>query len=297
MWFNSTLNAGHFIMQIMAGKYDSPDPQQQSRRHQLPIELVDMIITCLEGGLKYDRAGLKAYSLVSRVWNELCRPRIFRKLVVLLGDTYFPLRRLSFLHFTAPHLCKYISELSIQVTRYTQDTPSWISLVFPLFVKVRSIELSIQARSTRPMLPEPFAAGIMNLLAKVPLKKLRINGPEIMEDSSDLWPLLAASACTLEVLVLDERSFAGQGIMAKPIPPHSVVRMVALRSLRLSSTKSRPILINGLKQLDVPNLDSLTCRYVSGDPFRVLSSQIPATMSTLTLRGMSFVLRIFNVAF
>lgn len=275
---------------------DEPDtepPQRPLCSHRLPVELITLIIESLDDRKENEREyeeciwpAMKACSLVSPAWKTICQPRMFHTFTI---DLYRSINspqilRLFFLHFTAPHLYKYIRNLNIIVTSCNNDDHPWIPLALPLFVNLHSLSMHDEMSSSRPTLPEPIALGIMNLLAVVPLKKLSLSSWNIAKDASDLLPLLSACSSTLEDLSLADSyvSSSGQGTMPKPtdsVPPG--VRLGALRNLEL---KVESTVITQLKQIDMPNLHSLTCAYKE-DPFQELSPWMPATLSKLTLQG------------
>lgn len=106
--------------------------QRRTHSKQLPIELIDCIISLLEEYTDDERARcrgrrltrvaanpLRACSLVCRTWYKICQPRIcssFTANLCLTAD-------LTFLHLTAQHLYKHITHLTIIPQRELQDMP------------------------------------------------------------------------------------------------------------------------------------------------------------------------------
>lgn len=126
---------------------------------RLPIEVFDCIIT---EAAKY-WGNLKVYSRVCWEWNHICRPRLFRSMRMRLWD----IRKLSFLHFTAPHLCKYPQRLYVDcgADYSSEPAPSWQADALGQFTNVSSLTL-YTGRSE--VLPDARVPAIMRLLAKAP---------------------------------------------------------------------------------------------------------------------------------
>ncbi|KAF7441388.1 hypothetical protein PC9H_001738 [Pleurotus ostreatus] len=247
---------------------------------RLPIELIDCIIT---EAAKSWRNYLKVYSRVCWEWNHICRPRLFRSIRVRLWD----IDKLSFLHFTAPHLCKYPQRLYVDCGDEdpNKPAPSWQADALGQFTNVSSLTLHT-ARTD--VLPEARVPAIMRLLAKAPVRQLTFSFWGFLEGGEDLLHALSACSSTLEELTFETCHIQrGSAYLCRALtepvnfglPP--VVRLTALRSLEQSSGwQHHP----QMHRLEMPNLRSLFCDYVDGDPFHHIWATIPGSISELTLQ-------------
>lgn len=265
--------------------------QHPTHSKQLPLELIDYIIVSLDDCKKdkreYQRSilpALKACSLVCRAWNDISRSRIFRTFKIALcmaTDNIEILPKLSFLHFTASYLCKYIIKLTIMWGDDIQDTPTWISDALQRFVNLRSLIITdLSADGSSP--PAPSASAIMSLVAKAPLRKLGLRCWNLSADASNLLHILALCSSTLEELSLNMCYIRSPETLPKPVnselPP--VVRLRVLRKIKLSQVD---IPTSQFNQVDVPNLDFLSCAH-NRYPFPEIQ-WIPASLSTVALIG------------
>ncbi|KAF4590872.1 hypothetical protein EYR40_009469 [Pleurotus pulmonarius] len=166
---------------------------------------------------------------------------------------------LAFLHFNAPHLFEYITNLTIVRGADVQDTPAWILDALHQFVNLRSLTITSTTRDD-PSPPSPSMSAIMNLIAKAPLRTLVLRRWDFSEDASSLLHILALCSSTLEELSLAWCYIHTPETFPKPVnaelPP--VIRLVALRRIRLSHSD---LLASQLNRLEILNLDFLRCAY------------------------------------
>ncbi|KAG9219752.1 hypothetical protein CCMSSC00406_0008129 [Pleurotus cornucopiae] len=257
-----------FSMQLTPNRNGDPDFESYPRGtidpQRMPIEIADRITASLndgeDGGTQYQEGvvpTLKACSLVCHTWNELCRPRIFRSLFVDLYkspiDTAF--LPLSFLHFSAPHIFKYITRFSFRWSRDIRDPPPWVPHALAQFTRLRSLYLYMHW--------------------------------DFLHDASGLRLFLSPCSSTLTELTLEECCISDRGVVNSTESAHAppVVRLGALRKLQF--VNNRNVSIPQLRHIDAPNLRALTCAYLK-DPFRDISSWIPATVTDLTLNIRDF---------
>ncbi|KAL4259819.1 hypothetical protein AB1N83_010528 [Pleurotus pulmonarius] len=264
------------------------------RPTKLPIELIDQIIgflkECTKGeqkdvGLLYGtninweyRDSLDACSLVCRAWNELCRPRIFSGFVMRMGsDETKP--KVSFFQFTAPHLFKYIVELTIVFDHdFHGELEHWFADALPQFVNLRYLCIIDTGRSAVQKL---LALGLPALLAGVPIEKF--DACNLHFNADDLHLVLSIFSSTLRGLFLWECTSSSSNAAAIPSysegPP--ITSLPALRRLVLKpEKKATPRL--PFNTLEVPRLSSLTCMY--DEHFYDLSQWDSTSVSELTLQ-------------
>ncbi|KAL4253826.1 hypothetical protein AB1N83_012838 [Pleurotus pulmonarius] len=243
----------------------------------LPLELIDYIIVSLDDD-KDERSALptlKACSLTCRMLNDICRPHIFRDFTIDLSMTIY---KIAFLHFNAPHLFEYITNLTIIVWGAdVQDTPAWILDALHQFVNLRSLTIT---NTMRDGPSPPSMSAIMSLIAKAPLRTLVLERWDFSGDASSLLHILALCSSTLEELSLAWCYIHTPETFPKPVnaelPP--VIRLVALRRIRLSRSD---LPASQLNRLEIPNLDFLSWAYVR---YPLADIQwIPASLSTVAL--------------
>ncbi|KAG9224426.1 hypothetical protein CCMSSC00406_0009468 [Pleurotus cornucopiae] len=217
-------------------------PQRRTRSKQLPIELIERIISLLEEYTDDERGGrtltrvaadaLRACSLVCRTWSNICQPRIcssFTANLCLTAD-------LTFLHFTAPHLYKHI-----HITHLTITPPARCAGHPPMGPRhLAALCLDNWSSACAFLSLPPLESGVTAVLANVPhLRRI----------------LSLCSSTLLENCHISDRGSA-------PTPIDSTVpqgvRMEALRKLGLSHAESRLL---GMPHIELPNLESLFCEY------------------------------------
>lgn len=235
----------------------------------LPLELVSEIVAFLD-----DRDGLCdlfsckplppslfACSLVCRAWNAICQTRIFCRVVICDFDRHFS--RLSFLHFTAPHLFKSIRFFhfgwNVDVDDGVSALPLWVSDCFKRFENLRV--LSLWGGSTDML--KALDLNLTPLVAAARLRKLCIQTWCFEDDASDLLDILLSTNPLLEDLVLDN-IFAASDVVDEDDDPDapSVVRFEALRSLELQNVDHSLVRFGAF--IECPNLKSLVAEWPKG---------------------------------
>ncbi|KAF4577166.1 hypothetical protein EYR36_005153 [Pleurotus pulmonarius] len=199
--------------------------------------------------------------------------------------------KIAFLHFNAPHLFEYITNLTIIVWGAdVQDTPAWILDALHQFVNLRSLTIT---NTMRDGPSPPSMSAIMSLIAKAPLRTLVLERWDFSGDASSLLHILALCSSTLEELSLAWCYIHTPETFPKPVnaelPP--VIRLVALRRIRLSRSD---LPASQLNRLEIPNLDFLSWAYVR---YPLADIQwIPASLSTVALSGIPSQLTILHLA-
>lgn len=187
--------------------------------------------------------------------------------------------KVSFLRFTAPHLCKYIKELTILFEPdFCSELEDWVADVLPQSVNVRCLCILDTARSAVPKL---LALGLPALLADAPIQQ--IHACNLHFTTNDFYRLLSPFSSTLQDLFLWECTVSNGSTTATPTHSEGpqITCLAALRKLQIKPpTNAVPRLPS--KSLEVPRLSSLLCIY--GEHFYDLSQWNIANVSELTLR-------------
>ncbi|KAF7440247.1 hypothetical protein PC9H_000591 [Pleurotus ostreatus] len=259
-------------------------------RVMLPFELTHHIIAFLNDRSdrrNYQKVGfpaLKACSLVCRAWNDICRHCIFHTVTADICISQERDSPLSFLHFTAPHLYRYVTDLILFWDRDVYGAPEWIPNTLPRFVNLRSLYLESRMTSGAPALPRPFALGVMALLDKAPLKCLSLTYWDFLADASDLLLLLSVCSTTLEELSLETCSVSDRGTMPNMIVSESrvppIVCLQALRKIKLQGD-SRAFQTS---RIESPNLRSLVYEQIQNS-FCTIPNWISDKLSEVSLKA------------
>lgn len=258
--------------------------------NELPCDLIYNIIESIDDREAEDELNndsnrfpstLIACSLVSHAWNDICRPHIFRSITIDHGVKWHS--RLSFLYFTAPHLSKYIRTLRLSWDTEIHTAAEWIPACLKQLENLDGLYLRSHLVLSAPTVPMPFALGVITLTAHI--KRLRLETWDVVEDASDLLPLLSACSATLERLTLRIYSVSHLGTIPQRQDFQSrlsrPVRLEALRKLELlEGLDPLPQMIN----IVCPSLESLTVELDGGDGWKI-PSWIPAGIHELNLRG------------
>lgn len=252
---------------------------------RLPIEIIAEIISAVVDGTGFtsedpdfhpgrdEHHPLAAASLVSRTWNTICRPHIFR---IISISTRTMDDRLWFLHFEAPHLSEFILVVHLQCDYEPDTTLAWYPECLGRLKNLRVLHLDSWMSTLFPE-PGPLSAGISSMLAAPCLRKLAFRGCDLSEDASDLRAMLPV---TLEELVLEGIS-ATSDIEGKTT---STPRLEALRSLKLQEIYHPMFSLKNF--IECPNLARLSAHWYSGQPWD-LPPWVPSSLSELVLCGMS----------
>lgn len=257
--------------------------------NELPSDLIYNIIESIDDREAEDELNngsnrfpstLTACSLVSHAWNDICRPHIFRTITIDHGVKWHS--RLSFLYFTAPHLSKYIRTLRLSWDTEIHTAAEWIPACLKQLENLDGLYLRSHLVLNAPTVPMPFALGVITLTAHI--KRLWLETWDVVEDASDLLPLLSACSATLERLTLRIYSVSHLGTIPQRQDFQSrlsrPVRLEALRKLELlEGLDPLPHLIN----IECPSLESLTVELDGGDGCKI-PSWIPAGIHELNLR-------------
>lgn len=256
----------------------------------LPIELVCQIVACLSEEYLISRddddpfflrpisiPDLVVCSLVCRAWNRVCRPHIFGTILVE-GDQESFYSRLSFLHFTSPHLCRYTLQLvlSLSVQPSHMQAPEWIPDCLKRFTNLRALRLDDRNRVADSW---PLRRLMEPLLSTVCLKQLHLHTCVAPLNASDLLPILSACSNTLEYLSMEFNKTFEETSPAQAASEQPIVHLDALRELRL----------HGLPQIiriECPNLESLTVLHDKNACN--VPSWIPTGLSRLVMLGVSY---------
>ncbi|KAF7419676.1 hypothetical protein PC9H_002268 [Pleurotus ostreatus] len=169
--------------------------EQQPPICRIPVELVRHIIAQINDRNEHGTAStLAACSLVCRAWTDICRQRLFRKLVISADAQVRP--RLPFLHVTAPHLAEYVLELVFDPNIFF---PDWISDILDRMHNLRVLTL-IDLTREWSALSWSLKHTIQTLLGAPRLQSLAILGWELGDDAQSLidCPNLEKMAITTE---------------------------------------------------------------------------------------------------
>ncbi|KAF7428746.1 hypothetical protein PC9H_007978 [Pleurotus ostreatus] len=220
---------------------------------------------------------LLACSLVCHTWNDICRPLIFRSIHVDCNESVAR-SSLDFLHFTAPHLCKDILGLHLDLSTETTEVPQWIDVCLGRFTKLRELELrywsDVESISRASLL-----RGITSMLAGASLKRLAlVDWARSANNPKDLLLILSACSATLEYLMID--SLPRGSSHTTPIVP-SVVRMEALRRIELYKF---PTPFTRSITIECPNLETFAISCNEQVPWE-LPSWIPERIPKLELQS------------
>lgn len=247
---------------------------------QLPNELIHQMIGLLDD--IGDFPTLYDCSLVCRVWNDICRPKVFRRVVVRTDNFH---TRFGFLHFTAFHLSKYIVDLTIQWDECILTTPGWMPDCLLRLKSLQILRLDNCRSAPPPIVPAPFALGIISLIASVPLKALYLESWSFLKDASDLLYILSCCSSTLEDLFIQKTSYDHGTIVdsgTSRVPPVQI-HLGSLRRLQLFEwIGNAPVPPTNL--IECPNLERLEITRTHAGPWDI-PSWIPAGLSELILHG------------
>lgn len=247
---------------------------------RLPVEIISEIIALLAEDDQERRGAawnLGPASLVSHLWNSICRPHIFHTIAVGFGKASL-MARFSFLHFEAPHLSVFIHQL--QLYSWPSDdciVEEWFPECCGRLKNLRVLSLEPHALRMYhlSMAPAPFAAGILSMLSVPRLRKLVLRGWSFSEEASDLLTMLPAN---LEHLILEDIGVNDR--MCKP----ETVCLDALRSIEFVQVHHPMLELESFIQC--PNLRSVTAQWHFYQQWS-LPPWIPDTLSELSLCGMS----------
>ncbi|KAG9219776.1 hypothetical protein CCMSSC00406_0008153 [Pleurotus cornucopiae] len=253
----------------------------------LPTELIYHIIAAVVDGnddddseyegcsIDYRAFTLAACSLVCKAWSNVVRPHIFSSFTI--DYTNFE-SRLSFLHFTAPHLVGYVLELTIRGdnNRNTNFTPpQWTPEAFCRFNNLRSLSL-LHVTGEWSSLPTPLALGISTLLAAPRLQKICLRWWNFGTDVERIQNMLSLCSTSLEDLTLVYVDCDYDHASATQTHVSSPINMVALSKLQLICV-NHPRLPGAFTEC--PNLRSMTAEIDDVQLF------IPLTVEDLRLVG------------
>ncbi len=247
---------------------------------QLPNEIIRQMAGILRDGS--DFPALLECSLVCHAWDDICRPHTVHTVVVSAQNFY---TRLEFLNFTAPHLSKHIVELTLQWDDCILDTPEWISECLLRLSGLRALRLKNCRAAPPPVVPGPFALGILSLIAAVPLKALYLESWSFLKDASDLLHILSRCSSSLEDLFIQKTAY-DHGTIAndgRAVDGGGTVCLDSLQILRLFEwIGSAPLPQTAL--VECPNLERLEITRTHSGPWEI-PSWIPAGLSELVLQG------------
>ncbi|KAF4586599.1 hypothetical protein EYR40_010611 [Pleurotus pulmonarius] len=184
-----------------------------------------------------------------------------------------PFLPFEFLHFTAPHLCKYILELRIS---YCGDSvPAWMDACLSRFINLRELELYGWA-GTRREIAAPITEGIASLLSSINLERLVLSFWDEDEDDSDMLLILSACSGTIEDLSMDT------------LPPKRSVDLSAipLQALRRLELNVCSLPFDEMSTIVCPNLNAFAFNLHEDYAFE-LPSWLPASISELSIRASS----------
>ncbi|KDQ25447.1 hypothetical protein PLEOSDRAFT_160090 [Pleurotus ostreatus PC15] len=252
---------------------------------RLPVELVREILASIEDPEDDDDLTamytvspiLIACSLVCHAWNDICRPRIFSK-IVINQDTAGLLDRLSFLHFTAPYLTRYIVCLHLWWDDDVTLAPPWVSDCFVQMRNLTSLCLIWDPSTTVAAHIALSTLGIMSLIPELCLKELALVGWRVDEDGSDILPFLSACSTSLDELVILITHTFDHGASLRPADP-SIIRLEALRELVVIGKGDR---LPRIDAIECPNLRSLTIEHL-GDGSWAIPPKISDKLVDLTV--------------
>ncbi|KAF9487037.1 hypothetical protein BDN71DRAFT_1500056 [Pleurotus eryngii] len=250
---------------------------------KLPPEVIAEIIATVADGTNFDSADpdrdpdihhpLANASLVSRTWNTICRPHVFRTFSISSTNTS---ARLHFLHFDAPHLSGHIRTVRLWLEgEGACPSSEWYPACFGRLTNLRALHLDHGIASLLKE-QEFLAAGISAMLAAPCLRKLVLRGWDFSTGASDLLAMLPP---TLEVLMLDLISATPEGNAAQPTSP---LRLDALRHLELQAVFHPMLTFTRL--IECPNLQRLTAGWYAYQSWN-LPPWIPDTLSELVLHA------------
>lgn len=261
-----------------------------SASQKLPIELIHDIIADLaaQHDALYSKEnrlfckkpiapGLSSCSLACRAWNYICQPHIFST-IVISGQIN---TRLSFLHFTSPHLYEYILDLRITIGTESNKALDLERHYFDRFTNLRALYIAA-GFSTRASYGRLCRLGILPLISAAPLKRLVLHSWVLEENGLDLLHVLSACSNTLEDLTLDILNIF-QEITSVETGP---IRLDSLHNLELRGFPPPDLIA-------CPNLQSLTIASDSCD----IPSWIPAGLSKLVLDGIAYTPILHDVCF
>ncbi|KAF7419650.1 hypothetical protein PC9H_002242 [Pleurotus ostreatus] len=238
----------------------------------LPIDLVCDIIAFVDGDddeyvdrytPDYRVLTLAACSLVCKAWSNIARAHIFGSFAIRY--TSFE-SRLSFLHFTAPHLGGYVRELIIWGDNSNNTgltPPQWTPSAFRRFSNLHSLSF-YHVTGKWSSLPVPLAVGITTLLAAPGLQKLRLQWWDFGTDVESIQNMLSLCSTSLKDLSLVYVDCHGDPHANAQAHVLSPVNMVALSKLRLVCVH-HPRLSDAF--IECPNLESMTAEIEKGRLF------------------------------
>lgn len=176
--------------------------EQQPPICKIPVELVHHIIALINHRSKHERATtLAACSLVCRAWTDICRQRLFRRLVISADAQFRP--RLPFLFFTAPHIAEYVLELVFELNITKRDPniyfPDWMPDCLDRLHNLRVLTLANLAGEWSALSLSP-KDSVQTLLSAPRLQTLTILDWEFGDDAQSLidCPNLETMAITTE---------------------------------------------------------------------------------------------------
>ncbi|KAL4259826.1 hypothetical protein AB1N83_008638 [Pleurotus pulmonarius] len=231
----------------------------------LPIELICHIVAFVDGSddddeyedrysIDYRALTLASCSLVCKAWSNIARAHIFGSFTIDYNNFE---SRLSFLHFTAPHLGGYVIQLTISGDNNKNtdlSPPQWTPEAFSLFSNLRSLSFH-HVTGEWSSLPTPLARGFATLLTTSSLRKVCLRWWNFGTDTEGLQNMLSLCSTTLKDLTLVYVDCNGEP-RADALPHvSSLINMKALSNLRLVCVH-HPRLVTAL--VECPNLKSMT---------------------------------------
>ncbi|KAL4263992.1 hypothetical protein AB1N83_005558 [Pleurotus pulmonarius] len=260
-------------------------------RQDLPVELIQHIISFLSDNIEGEEgleeldpgrtADLAACALVCRSWRDISQSCIYRTIAI---NEHSWDSRFSFLHFTAPHLCKYTRELRLSWNKGCL-TPEWFAECLARFTNLLVLRLENRDLRVRqpPLTP---LLGIGSLLNNIPLKRLHLREWCSCDDAYDIFHILSMCSASLEEFSLEVFLTSDR---AQPLdqdlpvlPP--VVLLPALRKIVLLGEIPDISQATGTR-IEIPDLETLTIEMEGHEPWSLAGwnlnhiSQLKLTVS------------------
>ncbi|KAL4257272.1 hypothetical protein AB1N83_013670 [Pleurotus pulmonarius] len=193
----------------------------------LPTELIIKILGIVGTYWHGIKSPLADCALVSRTWNTLCRPHMFYT-VTLYSNTV--LKRLSFLHFQAAHLCKYIRAVYFRAdaAEIIVAKAEWFPECFARLTNLHKLRLFSCANG-------PLPAASLAAFAAPQLRRLLIDGWQF----AGVYDLLSLFPPSLEELQLESIKFdrSPNNVTSRALelkaPRIPGIRLEALRNLEI----------------------------------------------------------------
>lgn len=158
-----------------------------------------------------------------------------------------------------------------------------------LLKNLRALRLRNCRSAPPPIVPAPFLLGILSLISSVPLKTLHLESWSFLKDGSDLLYILSCCSTTLEDLFIQKTAYDHGMIVDTRTRAPSVVRLEALRNLRLFKWTGNAA-IPQTNLIECLNLERLVITRTHAGPWDI-PPWIPAGLLELILQGTSLVQR------